>query len=60
MTALQPIIEAAWEVRDTLSASTDGRVRGAVEAIIERLDEGTHQFCSECQRVVDQKLARRL
>ena len=41
MTALQPIIEAAWEVRDTLSASTDGRVRGAVEAIIERLDEGT-------------------
>lgn len=27
---------------------------------LERLDEGTHQFCRECQRVVDRKLARGL
>lgn len=27
---------------------------------LERLDEGTHQFCRECQRVVERKLARRL
>lgn len=26
---------------------------------LERLDEGTHQFCRECQQVVDRKLARR-
>ena len=41
MSALQPIIDAAWEARDALSTTTHGKVREAVEAVIEQLDEGT-------------------
>lgn len=41
MSALQPIIDAAWEAREALSGATHGKVREAVEAVIEQLDEGT-------------------
>ena len=37
---LQTAIDAAWEVRDTLSPSTQGEVRDAVEATLSALDEG--------------------
>src|SRR3546814_15581181 len=37
---LESTINAAWEVRDTLSASTRGELRDAVVAAIEGLDEG--------------------
>ncbi|NAZ38026.1 2,3,4,5-tetrahydropyridine-2,6-dicarboxylate N-succinyltransferase [Rubellimicrobium sp. CFH 75288] len=38
--ALRPAIEAAWEVRDTLSPATRGEARDAVEAVLEALDSG--------------------
>jgi 2,3,4,5-tetrahydropyridine-2,6-dicarboxylate N-succinyltransferase len=38
---LEQIIEAAWEQRDTLNASTKGEVREAVDAALEALDSGT-------------------
>jgi 2,3,4,5-tetrahydropyridine-2,6-dicarboxylate N-succinyltransferase len=38
--ALRPVIEQAWERRDTLEAATRGEVRDAVEAAIELLDSG--------------------
>ncbi len=38
--ALESAIEAAWEVRDTLTSSTKGEVRDAVEATLEALDKG--------------------
>jgi len=41
MSALQPVIDAAWDARETLSIATKGEVREAVEAVIEQLDEGT-------------------
>jgi 2,3,4,5-tetrahydropyridine-2,6-dicarboxylate N-succinyltransferase len=37
---LQSIIEAAWEARDTLSFSTKGEVRDAVDEALELLDTG--------------------
>lgn len=38
--ALARVIEAAWEIRETLSPSTRGEVRDAVEAAIGLLDTG--------------------
>src|SRR3546814_20091120 len=37
---LESTINAAWEIRDTLSSSTRGEKRDAVIAAIEGLDEG--------------------
>ena len=37
---LQKTIEAAWEARDTLTFTTTGSVRDAVEAALEALDKG--------------------
>ncbi|WP_424813654.1 2,3,4,5-tetrahydropyridine-2,6-dicarboxylate N-succinyltransferase [Roseococcus sp. YIM B11640] len=39
-TSLQSTIEALWEKRDTLSATTQGAPREAVEAALEMLDSG--------------------
>jgi 2,3,4,5-tetrahydropyridine-2-carboxylate N-succinyltransferase len=38
---LEPAIEAAWEVRDTISVNTTGRTRDAIEDTLEALDSGT-------------------
>jgi 2,3,4,5-tetrahydropyridine-2-carboxylate N-succinyltransferase len=38
--ALARVIEAAWDVRDTLSTDTKGEVRDVVDAAIELLDKG--------------------
>ena len=38
--ALESAIEAAWEVRDTLTSATKGETRDAVEATLEALDKG--------------------
>ena len=40
MSSLQSTIEALWEKRDTLSATTQGAPREAVEAALEMLDSG--------------------
>jgi 2,3,4,5-tetrahydropyridine-2-carboxylate N-succinyltransferase len=40
MSQLQTEIEALWEKRDTLSASTKGTAREAVEAALDALDDG--------------------
>ena len=37
---LQPVIDHAWEERDTVTADTRGDVRSAVDAAIEALDSG--------------------
>jgi 2,3,4,5-tetrahydropyridine-2-carboxylate N-succinyltransferase len=37
---LQPIIDAAWEARDSVSFTTKGEVRDAVEAALDLLDSG--------------------
>jgi len=37
---LQKTIDAAWETRDTLTFSTKGAVRDAVEAALDALDKG--------------------
>jgi len=39
--SLQTTIESAWEKRDTLTPSTRGEVRDAVEQVIASLDNGT-------------------
>ena len=38
--ALEPVIAAAWEARDGISAATRGEVRDAVEATLAALDTG--------------------
>jgi 2,3,4,5-tetrahydropyridine-2,6-dicarboxylate N-succinyltransferase len=38
--ALQTIIEAAWDARDTVSPATQGEVREAVETALDLLDKG--------------------
>jgi 2,3,4,5-tetrahydropyridine-2-carboxylate N-succinyltransferase len=38
--ALAPVIDAAWEARDTLSTDTRGDVRDAVDAAITLIDKG--------------------
>ena len=40
MTDLQSAVEAAWEARDTVSTSTTGKVRDAVEETLSLLDAG--------------------
>jgi 2,3,4,5-tetrahydropyridine-2-carboxylate N-succinyltransferase len=39
--ALTLAIDAAWEVRETITPSTKGETRDAVEAVLEALDSGT-------------------
>ena len=39
-TALEGVIDAAWEVRDTISPATTGDVREAIEATLTALDSG--------------------
>ncbi len=41
MSDLKRIIEAAWDVRDTINTATKGEVRDAVHETIEQLDAGT-------------------
>lgn len=38
--ALEAAIEAAWEIRDTLSPASKGEARDAIEATLEALDKG--------------------
>ncbi len=38
---LQPVVEAAWDNRDSISPSTTGEQRDAIEATLETLDNGT-------------------
>jgi 2,3,4,5-tetrahydropyridine-2-carboxylate N-succinyltransferase len=45
--ALARVIEAAWEARDTLSTSTMGEVRDAVDAAISLLDSGEARVASK-------------
>ncbi len=45
--ALQRTIEAAFEARDTVNASTRGEIREAVEAVLERLDSGELRVASK-------------
>jgi len=40
LAALETAIDAAWEVRDTLSPATKGEARDAIEATLEALDKG--------------------
>jgi 2,3,4,5-tetrahydropyridine-2-carboxylate N-succinyltransferase len=40
LTDLESAIDAAWEARDTISASTTGAVREAVETVLGLLDQG--------------------
>ncbi|MGE0154022.1 MAG: 2,3,4,5-tetrahydropyridine-2,6-dicarboxylate N-succinyltransferase [Reyranellaceae bacterium] len=44
---LQTAIEAAWEARDGISASTKGQIRDAVEAALDGLDNGTLRVCEK-------------
>ncbi len=39
-TSLEPIIEAAWDKRDTVNAGTRGEIRDAVDAALDLLDKG--------------------
>jgi 2,3,4,5-tetrahydropyridine-2-carboxylate N-succinyltransferase len=45
--ALARVIETAWEARDTLSTSTMGEVRDAVDAAISLLDSGEARVASK-------------
>ena len=45
--ALARVIESAWEARDTLSTSTMGEVRDAVDAAISLLDSGEARVASK-------------
>ena len=40
MSALQPVIERAFDARDEIDTTTKGEVRDAVEAALEMLDKG--------------------
>jgi 2,3,4,5-tetrahydropyridine-2-carboxylate N-succinyltransferase len=61
---IQAAIEAAFEVRDTINAETRGKVRIAVEAALELLDEGKARVAekvpgaNESQWVVNQWLKK--
>lgn len=37
---LQPVIEAAWDARETLNAATQGHISEAVDAVLSKLDSG--------------------
>ena len=39
--ALEPVIEAAWEARESISPATQGEAREAIEATLEALDKGS-------------------
>ncbi|HMR30933.1 MAG TPA: 2,3,4,5-tetrahydropyridine-2,6-dicarboxylate N-succinyltransferase [Geminicoccaceae bacterium] len=43
---LQRVIEAAFEARDSVNASTRGEIRDAVEAVLGRLDDGELRVAS--------------
>ena len=43
---LKSVIEAAWEARDGVNASTKGQVREAVDETLARLDAGTLRVAS--------------
>jgi 2,3,4,5-tetrahydropyridine-2,6-dicarboxylate N-succinyltransferase len=45
--ALQAAIEAAWDTRDTLTITTKGEARDAVEAAIEGLDNGSFRVAEK-------------
>jgi 2,3,4,5-tetrahydropyridine-2,6-dicarboxylate N-succinyltransferase len=45
--ALQAAIEAAWDARDTLTITTKGEARDAVEAAIEGLDNGSFRVAEK-------------
>lgn len=40
LTDLQPVVEAAWDARDTISPATKGEQREAIEATLNALDNG--------------------
>ncbi len=40
ISSLQPIIDAAWEARDSITIATKGEIRDAVEAALDLLDSG--------------------
>ena len=44
---LQRVIEAAFEARDSVNASTRGEIRDAVESVLERLDDGELRVASK-------------
>jgi 2,3,4,5-tetrahydropyridine-2,6-dicarboxylate N-succinyltransferase len=44
---LQNVIDAAWEVRDTISTSTQGEVRDAVNEALALLDNGTRRVAEK-------------
>ena len=44
---MKDIIEQAWEARDTLSPTTGGEQRQAVEAALEALDSGVLRVCEK-------------
>jgi 2,3,4,5-tetrahydropyridine-2-carboxylate N-succinyltransferase len=43
----QTIIEQAWEMRDKLSPQTGGEIQGAVDHVLELLDQGTLRVASK-------------
>jgi 2,3,4,5-tetrahydropyridine-2-carboxylate N-succinyltransferase len=45
--AIQAAIEAAWDARDTLTITTKGEARDAVEAAIEGLDNGSFRVAEK-------------
>ena len=47
MSNLQSAIEAAWDARDTVSPSTTGEVRDAVEAVLGLLDAGAARVAEQ-------------
>lgn len=53
---LQPIIDAAWDDRNQISATTTGEIRDAVNATLEALDSGALRVAEkgECGWVVNQ------
>jgi 2,3,4,5-tetrahydropyridine-2-carboxylate N-succinyltransferase len=44
---LQPVIDRAWEDRDTITAQTKGEVRQAVDAAIEQLGSGSARIAEQ-------------
>jgi len=43
--ALETAIEAAWEARDSITPSSKGEARDAIEATLEALDKGVLPGC---------------
>ena len=57
---LQPVVDAAWENRDTISPATKGAEREAVEATLEALDNGSARVAEKTENgwVVNQWLKK--